>query len=148
MPGPSRQLRLLALVALIACAGSPPAHLSAPEAMLAPCPSSPNCVSSDADDDESHHIAALKFSGDAEAAWRRARAAVLALPRTRIVSESATRLHAECTSVLLRYRDDLELRLRAERGEIALRSASRIGYGDMGVNRARVEALRAGFGDR
>ena len=146
MPSLNRARCLLLLLPLLACASSPPAHLSRAEPALAACPNSPNCVSSDAET-EPHRIGALRFSGAAEAAWHRARAAVAALPRTRIVREDAGYLHAECTSALLRYRDDLELELRPDRGEIAVRSASRIGYGDMGVNRARIEALRAAFGD-
>ena len=140
----SRRLPFLILLQLLACAGDRPANLGGTETGLAPCPSSPNCVSSDAET-ESQRVVALQFSGDAEAAWHRARVAVATLPRTRIVRETAGSLHAECTSALLRFRDDLELQLRPERGEIAVRSASRIGYGDMGVNRARVEALRAAF---
>lgn len=130
--------------ALLACAGGTPAQLGVHGAELAPCPSSPNCVSSDAAAGP-QHVEALRFAGDPDAAWRRARAAVESLPRTTVESDAEGRLHAVCTSALMRYRDDLELRLDAERLEIAVRSASRVGYGDMGVNRARVEAVRAAF---
>ena len=63
-------------------------------------------------------------------------------PRTEIVASSPGYLHAECTSALMGYVDDLELHMRPSDGVIAVRSASRIGYGDMGVNRKRVEDLR------
>jgi uncharacterized protein (DUF1499 family) len=109
--------------------------------MLEPCPSSPNCVSS-GDEDELHRVAPLALSAAPKDAWRAARSAVLALPRTVIVQESDSYLHAESTSDLMGYIDDLELHLVAERRRIDVRSASRLGYGDMGVNRARVEALR------
>jgi uncharacterized protein (DUF1499 family) len=75
-------------------------------------------------------------------AWKAARSAVLALPGTIIVAESKSYLHAESTSDLMGYVDDLELHLVAESRRIDVRSASRVGYGDAGVNRARVEALR------
>jgi uncharacterized protein (DUF1499 family) len=65
------------------------------------------------------------------------------LPRTRIVSRTDASLHAECRSRIFRFVDDLELCLRAAEGIIAVRSASRLGYSDLGVNRSRVEALRA-----
>ena len=52
-------------------------------------------------------------------------------------------LHAECRSALFGFVDDLELHLRASDGIIAVRSASRLGYGDLGVNRRRVESLRS-----
>ncbi|MBW2268362.1 MAG: DUF1499 domain-containing protein [Deltaproteobacteria bacterium] len=141
--GRTRGLPLV--ITLLACAGSPPTDIGDFAARLAPCPSSPNCVSSD-DESERHHIAALGFGGDPLEAWHRALAAVAALPRTQILREYSGYLHAQCTSALLRYRDDLELQLRPDRGEIAVRSASRIGYSDLGVNRARIEALRAAFG--
>ena len=70
------------------------------------------------------------------------RDAVAAMPRTRIVEERPGYLHAECTSRIFRFVDDLEL-LRSETGDrVDVRSASRVGYGDWGVNRARVESLR------
>jgi uncharacterized protein (DUF1499 family) len=109
---------------------------------LAPCPRSPNCVSSDAADAE-HGIAPLALAAPPAEAWRAAREAVAALPRTRIVSEGGDSLHAECRSALFRFVDDLELQLRPAEGVIAVRSASRIGYSDLGVNRRRVEALRS-----
>ena len=70
------------------------------------------------------------------------------LPRTRIIKEGSGYLHAECQSALLGFVDDLELHLRSSEGVIAVRSASRLGYSDFGVNRRRVEALRSFFIDR
>jgi uncharacterized protein (DUF1499 family) len=78
-----------------------------------------------------------------EQAWPAARAAVLSLPRTQIVAESANYLHAECSSAVFGFVDDLELHLRPKSGLIAVRSASRLGYRDFGVNRKRIEKLRA-----
>jgi len=70
------------------------------------------------------------------------------LRRTRITSETPEYLHAECRSALLGFIDDFELNLRPSEGVIAVRSASRVGYTDFGVNRKRVEALRAGLRKR
>ncbi len=136
-------------LSLVSCAGTRPQDLGTKGGRLAPCPDSPNCVSSDAEaGDEVHHIAALVLSGDAADGWRAARETVAGIERTTIVSEPEGYLHAECTSATMRYVDDLELHLRADQGIIAVRSASRVGYGDMGVNRARVEALRARLAER
>jgi len=77
-----------------------------------------------------------------EEAWSTVRAAVESIPRVAIITDTGDYLHAECSSALMGFVDDLELQLRADRGEIAVRSASRLGYGDLGVNRRRVEALR------
>lgn len=137
---------MLAALSLFSCAGTRPAHLGVREARLAPCPASPNCVSSDADDPR-HAVAPLPAPGPAEQAWAAARDAVLALPRTTLVREEPGYLHAECRSALFGFVDDLELHLRPEQGLIAVRSASRLGYSDMGVNRRRVEALRAKLSD-
>lgn len=76
-------------------------------------------------------------------AWEAARQAVMQLPRTRIVAEGPGYLHAECRSALFRFVDDLQLQLREQEGIIAVRSASRLGRSDFGVNRRRVETLRA-----
>ena len=129
------------LLSLLGCAGaSHPVH-DEPVAALAPCPSSPNCVSSDARD-AVHGIAPLRIRVPQEDAWRAAREAVLALPRTRIVVETPTTLHAESRSAVFGFVDDIQLELRPDSGTIAIRSASRVGYGDMGVNRRRVETVR------
>jgi uncharacterized protein (DUF1499 family) len=90
-----------------------------------------------------HHAPALVLAAPAADAWRAAREAVASLPRTRIVSETSEYLHAESTSRIFRFVDDLELQLRPAEGKIAVRSASRVGHGDMGVNRERVETLRS-----
>ena len=109
---------------------------------LRACPASPNCVSSDATDPE-HRVEPIRLVGSPEQAFAKAREIVSGWPRTQIVSEAPGYLHAECKSRIMRFIDDLELALRAERAEIAVRSASRVGYSDMGVNRRRVERLRA-----
>lgn len=108
---------------------------------LAPCPDSPNCVSSDATE-PSHRVAALELVIPAEAAWRMIAEAVKTLPRTQIKEASDRYLRAECTSLVFRFVDDLELELRAGESVVAVRSASRKGYRDFGVNRSRVENLR------
>lgn len=127
--------------ALLACSGQRPDRVTAPTGELAPCPSSPNCVSSEATD-EAHHVAAFVLAVAPEQAWRVLREEVSRLPRTTVVEATAERLHAECVSAWLGFVDDLELRLRAAESKIDVRSASRVGYSDLGVNRRRVEALR------
>jgi uncharacterized protein (DUF1499 family) len=64
------------------------------------------------------------------------------IPRTEIASQTDTYLHVECRSLVFRFVDDLELELRPGDGIIAVRSASRKGHSDFGVNRRRVEDLR------
>jgi len=126
---------------LFSCSGNRPDNLGITNEELAACPSSPNCVSSDASD-ELHQISALELAKPPEEAWKVVRALVLKLPRTRIVNEKAGYMHAECQTAVMGFVDDLELHLREADGVIAMRSASRLGYSDFGVNRKRLEGLR------
>jgi uncharacterized protein (DUF1499 family) len=129
------------------CSGSRPADLGVREGRLLACPSSPNCVSSDASDDE-HAIAPLGFDGAPAAAWSALREAIAQMPRAEIIEDTGSYMHVEFTSLLFRYVDDVELDLRTGRpgsDVIAVRSASRLGHSDMGANRDRVEELRTLF---
>lgn len=123
------------------CGGRMPAALAEGSGRLAPCPASPNCVSSEATD-ALHAIPAYRIRGDAGAAWAALATHVRALPGVEVVTAEDYYLHAVFTTRLMRYRDDVELGLDAESGTIRLRSASRVGYGDMGVNRERMESIR------
>ena len=132
---------LMATLPLLSCTDKNPANLGITDSELTPCPSSPNCVSSD-DPDNAHKIPPFQFDGPPTEVWKVVRELVSELPRTRIVNETSDYLHAECRSALFGFVDDLELHLRPTEKIIAIRSASRLGYSDLGVNRRRVEALR------
>jgi uncharacterized protein (DUF1499 family) len=106
---------------------------------LTNCPSSPNCVSSQASDSE-HAIAALPLSGDSAQSRTRLLALLASQPQAKIVSEQDDYIHAEFTSQIMRFVDDVEFLLGPQ--AIEVRSASRVGHSDLGVNRERVELLR------
>ena len=74
---------------------------------LAPCPQTPNCVSSETSDVQ-HYIKPISYEGTAEEAKDRLRQALLSIPRTQIVNEESSYIHAECTSWLFRFTDDVE----------------------------------------
>lgn len=137
-------LILIALMSLLSCSGQRPTNLGVSANKLATCPASPNCVSSDATD-EQHNVRPLAFNLPAEDAWEIVKQTVSAMPRTKIISASDDYLHAECSSAVFGFVDDLELHLRPDENIIAIRSASRLGHSDFGVNRDRVEILRAAF---
>lgn len=137
-----RRLAAALALAVLACAGRPPETLGLHGAALSACPASRNCVSSDATDPV-HGIAPFELAIAPEEAWPLARSAVASMPRIAVVAETSDYLRAECTSAVFRFVDDLELQLRASEGSIAVRSASRLGADDLGVNRRRVEKLRA-----
>ncbi len=116
------------------------------EGRLADCPASPNCVSSQAPEtDEQHYIEPLAFEGDPATVIDRLRRAIVGMPRTQVLKATDRYLHAEFTSAIFRWVDDVELLVDADAGVVHVRSASRVGYGDLGANRKRVEALRAAF---
>ncbi|MGZ4993286.1 MAG: DUF1499 domain-containing protein [Methylobacter sp.] len=114
----------------------------AAEKQLPACPSSPNCVSSQATDTD-HFIAPFKIIGNVGEAWIALKKALTSQSRTVIISETGDTLHAEATSLVFRFVDDIDAILDAEAKLIQIRSASRTGYGDFGVNRKRVEKLRS-----
>ncbi|MCP9464314.1 MAG: DUF1499 domain-containing protein [Nitrospira sp.] len=108
---------------------------------LAPCPSSPNCVSTQAQDAR-HAIAPLRYQKPLAEAKAMLKAALDSLPRTRLVEEDDIYLHYEVTSLLFRFVDDVEFLFDEQAKTIHFRSASRVGYGDFGVNRRRMEEIR------
>jgi len=116
-----------------------PTDLGVKNGRFAPCRRSPNCVSSQADpSDREHYIAPLRAS------MEEIRKAVESLPRTRIVLAHSNYLYAEFRSRLLGYVDDVEFFF--DGAVIQVRSASRLGRRDFGVNRARVEKIRGLLG--
>ncbi len=131
---------------LSACSGSRPQTLGVNEGHLSPCPSSPNCVSSRTSNTD-HAIAPISFKqaiplADAMQALKQA---LLSLPRTEIINETPTYLYAEATTKIMRFVDDVEFLFedKAMITEVHVRSASRLGYRDFGVNRERIELIRA-----
>lgn len=133
--------KVLTLIAstllLTACSGSLPNNLGVADGRFNACPDKPNCVNSQASDDE-HRIAPLPLpKGDALATLKKV---IEAQPRTAIVSQSDNYLHVTFTSALMRFVDDVEFFVTPQ--HIEVRSASRLGHSDLGVNRERVETLR------
>ena len=121
-----------------------PDDLGVTDGRLTDCPSSPNCVGSQASA-ESHRMAPLTFTGDAAAAKERLREAIRSMPRSKIVEESERYLRVEFTTAILRFVDDVEFLIQPETNEIHFRSASRIGQSDLGANRKRMQAVREAF---
>ena len=130
------------IMPLFSCSGTRPADLGVKDGRLRPCPASPNCVSSDAPD-PAHSVAPFQLVVPSTDGWRAVRAAIDGLPRTKIITSTDDYLHAECSSAVFGFVDDLELHLRPAENVIAVRSASRLGRSDFGVNRKRVERMRA-----
>jgi len=150
-------LRIIAIVvtllALVLCARfvylsmttRAPDTLAESTGRLAPCPKTPNCVSSLATS-ERHRVEALVVAGDAAAAFERAAEIVATMPGARVVTVDQGYIRAEFSSRIFRFVDDLELVYDHSVPGFQVRSASRVGRSDLGANRKRVEALRALLG--
>jgi uncharacterized protein (DUF1499 family) len=139
-------LALLPVVwfALLSAFARRPAGLGATGDRLGPMPTTPNAVGSQTED-PAYRIAPLEFDGDPDQAWQRLRRVLQRQPRTTLVTVTDRYLHAEARSRLFRFTDDIEFLLQPEARQIDVRSASRVGHSDLGVNRARVEAIRREF---
>jgi uncharacterized protein (DUF1499 family) len=124
--------------------GSRPSNLGVKEGRLAACPKSPNCVVSQGQEDAEHAIAPLAYSGDLAEAMTALRQVVEAQEGSAIVEQTDHYLYVEFTSPLMGFVDDVEFYLPPdEPGTIHVRSASRLGQSDLGVNRKRIEAIRS-----
>ncbi len=129
-------------LALAACGSEPPPHLRGDDAPLAPCPHRPNCVYSLAAD-AAHHIEPLQYAGAAQHAREALVKLIEGMPGGKVVQASGDYVRAEFTSARLKFVDDVEFLIPANSNVIQVRSASRVGFSDRGVNRARVEEIRA-----
>ena len=112
---------------------------------LRPCPASPNCVSSLAAAAAPHRVPPLSWTGGLDQAKARLRQAVLAVGNATFIIEEDTYWHVEFRSRIFRFVDDGEFLFDPQARLVHVRSASRVGHSDMGVNRKRVEKIRALF---
>jgi uncharacterized protein (DUF1499 family) len=121
-----------------------PDNLGVKDGRLAPPKSTPNCVSSQADPaDAEHYIAPIPFKGGAAQAIAAARKAVEGMEGASVIRQDGAYLYAEYRTKLMRFVDDVEFLHDEKAGLLHVRSASRLGRRDFGVNRARVEQVRA-----
>lgn len=135
---------LTVLTVIKGCSGGrPPVNLGIAEGRLAPCPASPHCVSSEATATD-QRVEPLRYAGDPAPARARLREVLNGMAPVRIVQSTEDSLHAEFRSAVFGFVDDVEFSFNPP-GMIQVRSASRTGYDDFGVNRERVETIRARF---
>lgn len=134
-------LMICALSLLLACTAMKSASSGSHDDKLPPCPASPNCVSSDATD-KAHRVEPYRLLVAPRQGWQALLEVLAALPRTTVATKTDGYLHAESHSAIFGFVDDVEFQLRPAGKIIAVRSASRMGYWDLGVNRRRVEQIR------
>ncbi|MCG8570657.1 MAG: DUF1499 domain-containing protein [Spirochaetes bacterium] len=111
---------------------------------LQPCPDSPNCVSTFAEDEE-HQISPIFYRDSLIEVKKKILATIEKMPRTTIITVEENYIHVEFRSKIMRFVDDVEFLIDDQNKIIHFRSASRLGYSDMGVNRERMEQFRILF---
>lgn len=122
--------------------GKRPTNLGVVDGKLASCPSTPNCVSSQADKNSRVYIEPLCLTRNPREMIEYLCKRVESLSGARVITIDDRYMHVECKSSLLGFVDDLEFYVDAEHQLVHVRSASRLGYSDFGVNRKRVEMIR------
>lgn len=133
---------------MMGCSGAVP-NLGVNNGKLSPCPKSPNCVSSQVADEE-HFIEPLHYTGTREEARNRLVQIIKSEKRAKILVDRENYVLAEFTSALFGFVDDVEFYFpdrQTDEAVIDVRSASRVGYSDLGVNRKRIEQIRNQFND-
>lgn len=129
---------------MLKLSGKRPGNLGVRDGHLAAVVAKPNNVSSQADPaDRAHHVQPLPLSGACGNAMARLRKLIESLPRTKVIDSRDDYLYAEFSTSLMGYVDDVEF--FCDGRAIHVRSASRLGYSDMGVNRKRIESIRAAY---
>lgn len=137
---------LFSIMSLLSCSGERPPQVGTEPPQLAACPDSPNCVSSlSAQTDSQHFITPLSYQGTLAQAQADLLTVITSLPRTTVITIQPQYIYVEFTSLVFRFVDDVEFLLIAEQPLIHVRSTSRLGYSDFGVNRQRVETIRRHF---
>ena len=128
---------------LASCGGAMP-KLGIDSGRLKPCPDTPNCVSSLATD-EQHFIEPILVSANPEQTRDIILKSLDEFSRVKVIEAQANYIHAEFTSKIFRFVDDVEFYFPASESgvvRIDIRSASRVGSSDLGANRKRMEAIR------
>jgi uncharacterized protein (DUF1499 family) len=151
---------LIALIFIVACsigvtltvsggemfAGKRPTNLGVESGKLTACPETPNCVNSQAQDAQ-HKIEPLTYKSTPAKAIADLKTVIENMEKTKIITETENYLYAEFSTKLMGFVDDVEFFLDEGANVIHVRSASRLGQSDLGVNRKRVETIRAKFNE-
>lgn len=129
---------------MISCTGTRPTNIGVLNGKLTPCPEKPNCVSSQADDAK-HFSEFFAYTTEKSVAFNCLKEIISTQKRTFIVSETANYLHVEYKTACFRFVDDVEFFFPDNEPVVHFRSASRLGYSDLGVNKRRIEEIRMLF---
>ncbi len=116
-------------------------NLGVKDGYLSPCPDSPNCVVSQ-NADASHALAPIEYHTDLATARETLLKVLTVVPRTEVIEQRDNYIRAQSKSRIFKFIDDLEFYFPSDEQVIHVRSASRVGESDLGVNRRRLEQIR------
>ena len=139
-------LVLVSMIMLTGCSVTKP-DLGVDNGELMPCPKTPNCVNSQTENEE-HYIKPIHFTGTKQEAKGLLLQILESEKQAKILIAQENYIRVEFTSTLFRFVDDVEFYFpKRQAGEtvIHIRSASRVGYSDLGANRKRIEQIRSKF---
>ena len=133
------------IFALGACSSQVVAPLDGQDGRLSPCPAAPHCVTSEVAESASAYVAPIAMNGLTSLQARNWLIRAMTEMQGQINTQADRYLAASFKSKMFGFIDDLECRIDSAAGVIQVRSASRLGYYDMGANRRRVNELRQRF---
>lgn len=134
----------IAGMSIFGCSGNRPDHLDIVDGRLPPCPDRPNCVSSQADD-PARRLDPIPYTNSLDAARNRLEAVIVSIPRSKIVKSDRDYFQVEFKTAVMGFVDDALFYFDDAEKKIHVRSASRVGYSDLGANRKRIESIREKF---
>lgn len=134
----------LQVASIFSFSGEQPKNLGVKNGQLADCPETPNCVSSQSKD-VTHQIEPLTYSSSGKEAWKKLQTILEATDNAEVIEAENNYLYATYTSQIMGFVDDVEFYLEPQEKLIHVRSASRLGESDLGVNRNRIETIREQF---
>jgi uncharacterized protein (DUF1499 family) len=135
------------LLSFTGCSGSRPKHLGIKDAKFALCPDTPNCISSQSKISDKK-IAPMPFHSNLKNRHDEIINIVKNLPRTNLITNSTSYLHFEFTSKIMRFVDDVEFYFDESNTIIHIKSASRLGQKDFGVNKNRIKLIRKLYNEK
>ncbi|WP_246140385.1 DUF1499 domain-containing protein [Euhalothece natronophila] len=138
---PSLASNSVQVASIFSFSGEQPDNLGVENGKLANCPQTPNCVSSQSKD-INHKIDPLTYNSSSERALGELTTILKEIDNAEIIEEKDNYLYAQFTSNIMGFVDDVEFYLDPQAEVIHVRSASRIGESDLGVNRRRIERIR------
>jgi len=130
------------IASIFSFSGNRPTNIGIDQGQFAPCPTSPNCVSSQSLDAQ-HQIEPFTYQDSPETAFEQLEKLLKNTENAKIITQKPNYINAEFTSDLMGFVDDVEFYLDQQNSVIQVRSASRLGESDLGVNRKRIETIRA-----